>query len=683
MTLGRAPALFPLRLLRRPRGCCSKSRRKQFRAGRRDAVTTLTNRAIVSVNALHSDYMCGETLLPLDPSSTPVCNDSTSLPAIEPSPSSDSAQQDRATRFMYATCADFARRRTRAVGCDADQMPLPNSPDDAIFSYASAQAQAVPVIADRVALPTIGGAVELLDVLPADVAARYERLSPIVGDLAAAARQPSAMLCSPTEYVKLIRRLLVLGLAVLSKSVLIVNGMFCVPKDDGFLRLILDCRPANAVCARPPKLNLPTPDVFARLQLLSDRRTRAAHSDQDNAFWRYAVPECWRPLFGLPAVRAGDVGAGAEFGEDTMVFPMLTRLPMGWSHSPYLCQTAHETICIERAGLRREDQITATSDLRVDRPRWAVYLDDFTQLVPDPFDADALFDRYLEACRSCGLPPKQSKVTRPTDGPMITLGLELNCRNGTLAVPAPKLYALMLATEGLVQAGQCTGLELSRLLGKWTWACLVARPAFAVFNAVYRFVHKAGRRLFRLWPSVARELRVMVGLAPLLVARLDRPFVPMVVATDASEWGQGVVARAESDDVVQAAASLARVVPGAIDERIELELRRADVASASRWSRIISSKWRYRAHINALECRAVLSAVRWLVSRPLAVNSRVLALSDSAVCVAAVAKGRSSSMELLRPLRRLSAHLLSVGLDLHLRWVPTASNPADAASRRF
>src|SRR5437879_81514 len=74
-----------------------------------------------------------------------------------------------------------------------------------------------------------------------------------------------------------------------------------------------------------------------------------------------------------------------------------------------------------------------------------------------------------------------------------------------------------------------SGLELSALVGRWTWAALISRPALSVFNAVYRFIECARHRPFSLWQSVIHELGVMSGLAPLLYTSLSAPVASRII----------------------------------------------------------------------------------------------------------------------------------------------------------
>ena len=75
------------------------------------------------------------------------------------------------------------------------------------------------------------------------------------------------------------------------------------------------------------------------------------------------------------------------------------------------------------------------------------------------------------------------------------------------------------------------------------------------------------------------------------------------------------------------------------------------------------------------------TAIRWVMSHHQSINRRVLLFSDSQVTVASIRKGRSSSHTLLRRLRYLSALLLSSGIRLVVRWIPSEVNPADEPSR--
>lgn len=216
---------------------------------------------------------------------------------------------------------------------------------------------------------------------------------------------------------------------------------------------------------------------------------------------------------------------------------------------------------------------------------------------------------------------------------------------------------------------------------------------------------------------------MLLGLQPLLFAQLRSPFFHRVIASDASEFAAGVVATPLSVDLqtrIEPFCSSRRMAAlqtqlngealmdgsaaeddlGALDRLAEcgspsapdvVSLRScvagfADFyssVSSSRWSTIISSRWRDDSeHINALELRAALLAVHWCLSFPSSLNRRVFLLLDSSVALFSLWKGRSSSPSLLFILRKISALLLAGGVSLLCGWIPSEVNPADGPSRQ-
>ena len=292
---------------------------------------------------------------------------------------------------------------------------------------------------------------------------------------------------------------------------------------------------------------------------------------------------------------------------------------------------------------------------------------------------DRALQRYMHVIQRVGLKVKWSKVVWPSASGVEVLGLELDGTRKTVGLSPAKLAALMSDTERMLRDGRATGVQLQQLVGKWTWAALARRPALACLNAVYRFMQVAGPRLFNLWPTVRLELRVLVGIAPLLWSSLESTWFPDVIATDASSQGLGVVAiQAPRDQVIHAAAD--PVLLPAAGEEPRLPPALAPVLAAPQRV-IVSSRWRDPEHINVLELRAVQTALRWVLSRPAGNNCRLLLLIDSSVSVFALNKGRSSARPVLRRLRAIAALVLAAGLRPFSRWIPTALNPADGPSR--
>jgi len=701
---------------------------------------------------------------------------------------------------------------------------LSSSDDDLLptgsygLSFATA---AIPLVADRVALPAVAGAVDLLECLPDRVRSFYSdpalclRSHHHNGDSGGStSRRPRARVhaASHDEYVRLLRRMDVSGMLVFTTSPKVVNGVFAVVKPDGSQRLIIDARPANLAFVDPPRVTLPTPDLFTRIVLpglsaISDASASStasaspgsssqppvfvAKSDLSDFFFRFRIPSWMCPYFALPPVRSDELGPAVvtAHGAGILVFPCMRVLAMGWSHSVFATQTVHEHILNTR--VRRcqpMDRVTAANDLSLHGSRvlHAVYIDDVAFISLDREAATLALDEYLSVFDALLLPAKRTKVVWPSSDGVECLGMVIHGMDHTVGVSVEKLRALCAATSALLEQRHATGLEVSRCVGRWTWAMLIARPALSVFNSVYKFVNAAGPIPFDLWPTVRRELWTAVRLAPVLFASMTIGWFRSVVACDASLKGQGVCAATVAEADVAAAAArygvlverrggsnpgssdpitgvswdqtgdypaipgnyplgdspatpprlpgdssaTRRILPatprrptgdspaghgshfnevsvidvstenmaghgshfnevGVIDvstENItarEAKLNDALLQPPVRWSTIVAAQWKREEHINHLELRSVNTALRWVISSPHSIRRRVLLLSDSQVAVGALTKGRSSAHGLLCRVRPTCALLLATGIQLRVRWIASALNPADEPSRRF
>jgi hypothetical protein len=346
----------------------------------------------------------------------------------------------------------------------------------AAASYAT-ETESLHVVADAVSLPRDTSSVPLLDVLPPPLAAAYSRPSPSLF------RPPTlppvrryAKLCGTrSNYAKFVRRLVQAQMVDFTTKPLCVNGLFAVVKPDGSQRFIVDCRPANSIFTDSPEMDLPTPDVLSKLELPPDVPVFSAKADLDNCFHRFKVPEWLRSYLCLPPVRAADVDLGSVYGDDTLVYPRCTTLPMGWSHSAALVQAANEHCISSLPCFSRDDLINRQNDFRLDRPRFFVYIDDFVVLGTNFQRLDVLLDKYILKMESLGHLVKPSKVVRPTSSGMEMLGLYFDGNKHTLGIHPRKLASLVERTRALVAKSRCTGKDLSRLVGSWTWAVLVRR----------------------------------------------------------------------------------------------------------------------------------------------------------------------------------------------------------------
>jgi len=652
-------SIFPLPLISVPSH--SRQRRRNRSTSRRATLvvrcTQLANTIIYSLNILACSYASSFYSFPCV---------SVPLMATE----GYSAATMRLIGHVYQRARSFTCYQSGGDSCDHFSTDYSDSSFINAGDFPYQRSTATPIVADQVSLPAVAGTVDLLAVLPPDVAAVYASDSCSGG--AVSYERPPRFHGPKREYFRLIERLRDAGMIDFSVRPKVVNGLFGVPKGDKQIRLIIDARPANSVFPEPPSVRLPTPDLMARVRARPGHRFFVAKSDVSDFYHRLRLPRWMSEYFALPGVRAGDIGLSDRYGDDTIIYPTCLTLPMGWSHSVFVAQSAHEWLLSGIDGFDLSDAISGSDDfdprLRPGRCLFGVYIDDLTIISESEAAVNSLQGRYVQHMDAIGLTTKVAKQIRASSDGVESVGLLVDGTRHTIGVAPDKLKRLCRDTAAVLRRGWCSGLDMSELVGRWTWAALVNRPVLSALSAVYRFVEVATsnwhgtNRLWRfdIWPSVRRELEVIMGLAPLMVADLSAPFFPLAIASDASLSGLGVSVADRSDSVAQDIETL-------------------------RWRTVISAPWRRSAGecINQLEMRALDAGVRWVLSNPDAIGRRIVVWVDSTAVLGSVRKGRSSMPHLLRRLRGVAALVLAGGLVLDTGWVPSELNPADAASRRF
>ena len=603
-----------------------------------------------------------------------------------------------------------------------------------VSPYSSARTSVVPLRAERASLPSSVHRVELNTVLPPEVAAAYEHFN------AALLRPPPERLAldeatplppprpggARAEYVALISRMWQLGMLDWTNMPLAINGLFAVAKDNKSDRVVVDARYANRYFVDAPHVSLPNASHIVRLQIANAQRQplQAAKSDLSDFYHHLGLPTWMQPYFALPALTPEELQSIGRLPLDKP-YPMCTTLPMGFSHAVFLAQICHEYVLYSSGAVERGDCILYMDDpnLTPANTRHGVVIDDFFLFALDRERATRVFEHVLAAYRAAGFIVKDSKLVWPTDRAVTIIGMEVGGPHCWVRLPPDSTLNLLEDTLTLLRRGHCTGPGLSHLIGRWVWAMLVRRPALALLQRSYAFIEQAGRRRFRLWPSVQRELWMLIGIAPLLHAHLGAAVHPVALASDATPSAAGVVAapltaelqrhlwaicssraHATLQTLVASDSALAAMTDSELDVLEPDEERSANdpqllaqqLLSAARtaysacysavrdgeWRYLFTASWHEAEHINVLELRAALLALHWLLSYPSSHGRRVFLLVDNTVALFGLWKGRSSSFHTLTVLRKVAALLLVSGVSLLPGWVPSSVNPADEASRR-
>ena len=102
-----------------------------------------------------------------------------------------------------------------------------------------------------------------------------------------------------------------------------------------------------------------------------------------------------------------------------------------------------------------------------------------------------------------------------------------------------------------------------------------------------------------------------------------------------------------------------------------------------KWRTVCGRRWQsHTDHINILEMRATLTSIKWRILKGKLSSRKILHLTDSLVCLHALARGRTSSRKLRRTLVRVNSYLLVANLHPVWGYIHTSQNPADRPSRR-
>ena len=255
-----------------------------------------------------------------------------------------------------------------------------------------------------------------------------------------------------------------------------------------------------------------------------------------------------------------------------------------------------------------------------------------------------------------------------------------------------------------------------------TLCSLLARPSMICFLSVYKYIQQIGSSRGVFWVTVRDELRSFQGRMVLLVAEWDRSWLPLALASDASEWGYGVTSMAavpseiarvgrnaersrfKHDGVLGARAapfraagdlerwasavsadqqSLRVALPEGT-ENWELDDRFPEIPgewrAKSRWMVLRGRPWRREENILLLEARALCTAVQIGCSPAGAGGGRLLCLVNMALCLS-VGRSRARKVKLLRILRIIAGWALAFAVSLSVGWVPSEYNTSDEPSR--
>ena len=581
---------------------------------------------------------------------------------------------------------------------------------------------AMPVVAQRIAVPTNAGTVDPVEWLPADKAEVVRRLDelllpPALWDevVTACHRVPKA------EEAGLMKKLLECGMVSLfpedelprdPKGKPLVAGLFCVKKNEKEDRLILDRRPANAMMERLRWAELPSAACFTRMLLRDNQFLRASGDDLRNYYYALKLPPC--------SLRYNAVGRRVPqklvklMGADpTRHYRLAFRvLGMGDRNACDIAQAVHQHV-LQTGGLLAEDDTLVYGSPVPEGDLWeGIYLDDllialrmtmphtiplngsFQPPVPQVDDVDVQHVKAAEAAyQAAGLQRAEHKSFR-FEPRFRAWGAEVDGVLGTVGSPLAVRQQVWWLLKRVVEQGSCTKVGLQQILGYVCFMFSFRREFYSLQHHIYKFLRTCPEKgICRLPGFVLDELRAIALHIPFAFHNMRRKIADQVLATDATPTSGGGVRADVSNSLAEKLLRLSEVKgsPVRLDgDYFEHDSHSApkepskfasSVSECLRWRVTSSYSFHNTKHVNLQEAKALkkelVSFARHFGNR----GKIQICFNDSQVCVGAFAKGRSSSFRLNGILRSLLPHLLFGDIQAVLLWVETKSNAADHPSR--
>ena len=318
----------------------------------------------------------------------------------------------------------------------------------------------------------------------------------------------------------------------------------------------MNLKPANRILRtiKGDISELPLAPAWCQLKLGPDEEVRISQGDMASAFYLFEMPRCWRPFFGFQApFKATEVGSSLS----GTVVPVCRVLPMGWTSSVGLMQMLSRQLLhssqIPGVELRKgaltppwfvEDALRKGGEFW-----WQVYLDNFMSAEIKSASSQS---RSSEEVHSLAMNAwdEQGVLSVPEKHVIGTSeGVELGVRIGGgaqkfIGASSNRLRKLVLVTLELLKKTCPKRRWVQVILGRWIFVLQFRRPGMTVLNLAWNYL-KPEQDKRRWWPSVQKELAVLVMLAPILQSDTLCSFSPIVTCSDASESGGAVAVAKE------------------------------------------------------------------------------------------------------------------------------------------
>ena len=413
--------------------------------------------------------------------------------------------------------------------------------------------------------PQHGGLVNLLEVVPEDIAERLKDPQSLIRmDFPDPMPKPRVM-CEEEEWKEVVKAMYERGLVQAAKVIPLIdgqkvlNGAFGVPKpgktlDTGeeVLRFIMDLRSTNWMMEQlvADTATLTGAATFQRLVVEDNKDLLISGEDLTSAFYLFRLPSEWVDFMVLDRAVPGD-SLGLPTSE--LVYAGLCVLPMGWHSSVGIMQAAHRRIALGSqlrggAGLEALAEIQKSAifpDLD-EGPGWSIYLDDTTILekvcskMADEMAGKepAVQEQLRRAYAWWGIPTNPDKSLK-RERVAERLGAVIDGKAGVLRASTQRELEVISLGSWIRMEGEVPRKALQVYAGKMVHILQFRRCMFSYLEEIFSAISR-GPPMVHVTVKLRNEMLMLEMALPLAQFNLRAVVDPVVTCSDACETGGGI-----------------------------------------------------------------------------------------------------------------------------------------------
>ena len=501
------------------------------------------------------------------------------------------------------------------------------------------------------------------------------------------------------------------------------NGLFAIPKDAEKDRMVLDARRANSREEAEKRWIYSLASVVQLQHLfLEDDEDMVLHAEDLREYYhafRISRNRVVRNALKM-AVRPSQVSHltcfQKEFHQYKLLIPCLSTLAMGDLNAVAFGQAAHLAVLLLGSSLRLEDFLSLKTRPTRKKIRAGLMIDDFVlfEVVAKSereelqkgkrSEGGKIVDQVRKAYEEAGLPRHPGKaIEQSLRGEC--WGLEVDGLRGWARPNLKRVIPLANVILKILQCGQVSVGLLEVVAGALCSVFQTRRRLMSMLHEIYAAQRERQKGdVVKMSPALRDELMMCIPL--LATAVVDFRLKPSaeLIATDASSTAEAGVAATIGKERTREfqrfglqkglwnrlmSPEKAYFREKELEEAEDEQLPEEQYSMHPLWKEVVCScsfkafgrteVAEKKEHINLKELSAALRAERLQGRRE--PNSYYVHLQDSQVSLACLVKGRSSSWEVNKRLRRSLPEALGNNNKAFYGYVRSALNPADDPTR--